>query len=779
MATISSLYVELALKADNFNNGIRAAQKEAKEFEKTIKPSKQLLADMGTAMTAVGGAILLAMGAAVKATADYADNINDLAQKTGVATEILSKWGFAAEQSGSSLEGVSTGLRFLARNMELATAGGKEQVKAFAAAGISAKQLAAAGGDVNKILPLLADSFARSEDGAGKTALAMALLGKSGTELIPLLNEGSAGLDRMGEAAERAGRVVSTEAAKAADDFNDRLLELEGSVKGVAGAVGNALIPPLTTLITQVTQVVAATGQWVAAHPDLVKWIGAAAVAITGAGGLLLGITGVMAILPQLTVAFTVMTGPIGLAVAAVAGLTFAFVKFHDYIKTGVLTVMSAFMTAIGGMISVAEKAARAIGQHGLADSLGQAADAVKFYRDETDKQVVSTMAAIMTIGKTEKALKAEEAARSKAVSVTGKHTLEIAKNTTAFEAQHKKIADIIRNNQNAMLAYGREIQTGMSATIDAITNKWQSAMATIERITAANRQAMARHAEGVAADATRWIDVQSDAWERAQDKKIKGLDETLKLGEKLNQEAGDRLQTETNRQAEAWRNAWSTAMGNVVSGFARGVADMIFEGKSFADSMVGIMKELGKTIVEILVTDAFTKVAHKLTGLLGEIPGLGGILGGGASAAGGIASSAGGAASSAGGIASSVGGGASSMTSGLISGGIAAAGSIIGAMMGEGNARRTEENTRETRDWLELQTVSWDPVFHAQFAFLRDWIMPAIVRAGDILWEIRSDVLPNMAGGVNVDGRAVASALVPHLLDLSRNSGVQIVGSR
>lgn len=626
---IRDLAARLSLEAENFNNGIKSALREGKEWEKQIKPSMEITKDWGLAMTATGGAILTAMFAATKATADYADNLNDMSQKVGVSTETLSKWGFAAEQSGSTLEGVGTGLKILAKNMELATAGGKAQTAAFAAAGITTKQLAAAGGDVNKILPLLADSFAKSEDGAGKTAIAMQLLGKSGTELIPMLNAGSAGLDEMGLAAERTGRVVSQDAARAADEFNDRLAELEGSMKGMAGVVGTVLIPPLTELITLATDAAVTVRGWAAEHPDLIKGIAAAAAAITGAGGLLLGISGVLFVLPKLTVAFTLLTGPIGLTVAAVTALTAAFVYFHDYIKTGVLTVMSAFMTAIGGMISVAEKAARAIGQHGLADELGIAADAVKFYRDETDKQVVSTMAAIMTIDKTDKALKAEEASRVKAITATGKHTLALATNTAAADTNAKKIADILKDNQAKMFRYADDVQAKMSQAVDAITTKWTKAYETIARITESNRQAMARHAEGVATDASRWIDAQSDAWLKAQNKKITDMDAAGKEIDRVNQEAGDRLQTEWNQQAEAWRNAWSTAMGNVVSGFAQGVSDLIFEGKNFKDSMVGIMKELGKSIVEILVTNAFGNVAKSLSGLLGKVPGLGSVFGG------------------------------------------------------------------------------------------------------------------------------------------------------
>lgn len=57
MASIRQLYVNLNLRADNFNNQLRSAQREAKEFQRTIQPSIRALNDMGRTATAAGGAM--------------------------------------------------------------------------------------------------------------------------------------------------------------------------------------------------------------------------------------------------------------------------------------------------------------------------------------------------------------------------------------------------------------------------------------------------------------------------------------------------------------------------------------------------------------------------------------------------------------------------------------------------------------------------------------------------------------------------------------------------
>jgi hypothetical protein len=73
----------------------------------------------------------------------------------------------------------------------------------------------------------------------------MQLLGRSGAALIPLLNDGSAGLEKMREEAERTGQVISGNTAAAAERFNDNLTRLGGLVRGSANALMEWMVPAL------------------------------------------------------------------------------------------------------------------------------------------------------------------------------------------------------------------------------------------------------------------------------------------------------------------------------------------------------------------------------------------------------------------------------------------------------------------------------------------------------------------------------------------------------
>src|SRR5690606_19760346 len=84
----------------------------------------------------------------------------------------------------------------------------------------------------DRVLVELAERFSRMEDGAGKTEIAVRLFGDSGARLIPLLNQGAAGMASMAEQSDILGNTLTQKSAVAAADFSlavDRVLvSLEG-----------------------------------------------------------------------------------------------------------------------------------------------------------------------------------------------------------------------------------------------------------------------------------------------------------------------------------------------------------------------------------------------------------------------------------------------------------------------------------------------------------------------------------------------------------------------
>lgn len=234
-------------------------------FEAGIKNMESTVQRAAGAMSSALGAIGVGISAAglsafVKQSIDAADNLGKLAQRVGVTVESLSALEYAGKLADVSTEQLGDALKKLSVNLQEGAAGSKELRAAFAAVGIGADELGRIGAD--EALGRIAQAFAQAEDGAGKTALAVKLFGRAGSDLIPLLNAGRQGLAAAADEAQRFGLIVSTEAAKAAESFNDNLTRLQEQSRALSIRVANDLLPTLTKFAQTMVDSAAAAGSF-------------------------------------------------------------------------------------------------------------------------------------------------------------------------------------------------------------------------------------------------------------------------------------------------------------------------------------------------------------------------------------------------------------------------------------------------------------------------------------------------------------------------------------
>ena len=238
-AVIGALRVDLGLNSAQFQAGLKSAQVNLSNFGKTVAKG------LGIVSVAAAGAAA-ALGYAVKGAIDHADELSKTSQKIGVSVEALSQLEYAAKLSDVSLEQLTTGLGKFSRAMvEAAGNSNSEPGRVFAALGVSVKDAAGNLRSNEQVFADVADRLSRMEDGALKTSIAMQLFGKSGAELIPLLNGGKAGLAAMAAEADRLGITMSGKTAAAAEAFNDTLTRIGAVLQGVTNKVMEAALPAL------------------------------------------------------------------------------------------------------------------------------------------------------------------------------------------------------------------------------------------------------------------------------------------------------------------------------------------------------------------------------------------------------------------------------------------------------------------------------------------------------------------------------------------------------
>lgn len=247
MATrsLGTLTIDLVARTFGFEQGM---DKAARSLDSKVKDLKKSAVQFGAiAATAIAGAGT-ALAVMVKQSIDAMDNMTKLAQSTGVAVEELSALTYAADLSGVSEQSLGTALVKLSKNMSDAARGTGEAKKAFDALGISVTNSEGGLKSAGDILSEVAGKFSQYRDGAEKSALAVALFGRSGAELIPLLNSGAQGLSEMTDEARELGLTFDQETGKAAEAFNDNLTRLNAVKQGLVRRITAELLPSLVNL---------------------------------------------------------------------------------------------------------------------------------------------------------------------------------------------------------------------------------------------------------------------------------------------------------------------------------------------------------------------------------------------------------------------------------------------------------------------------------------------------------------------------------------------------
>ena len=205
-----------------------------------------------------GAAIAGAAAVGVKLVGSFlsaSDDIGKMSTATGISTDTLQEWSFAAEQSGINIDTVKNGVNRFSRVLRDAQNGSKTATDALDALGLSADEL-------GKLTPeqqmlALSDAIKGVENPTERAALAQQLLGRAGADMVPFLLNGADGLMELGRQAHEAGRVLDEDAIRASERTNDAMNIFNSSLKGVVNQGIAALLPAIEGLATFLSGTVA------------------------------------------------------------------------------------------------------------------------------------------------------------------------------------------------------------------------------------------------------------------------------------------------------------------------------------------------------------------------------------------------------------------------------------------------------------------------------------------------------------------------------------------
>lgn len=252
----------------NLNNTKAEMAKTEQQINSTSKELKQSKVDwesvgnvvgkvgkaFGTALAALGTAAVGAASALAGLTvsaSNYADDILTTSANTHIATDDLQKYSYALNFIDGDLNTLTGTMKKNTQIMSKARDGNKTYTAAYEKLGISITDTNGELRNGQEVYWEVIDALGKVENETERDALAMQLLGKSGTELNTIIDAGSEAFKDLGNEAEAMGYVMSDEAVSALGSFNDKLQQLKAGMTGLKNSAALIALPFLDDLASK------------------------------------------------------------------------------------------------------------------------------------------------------------------------------------------------------------------------------------------------------------------------------------------------------------------------------------------------------------------------------------------------------------------------------------------------------------------------------------------------------------------------------------------------
>ena len=237
MMELFNLTARLGLDTSSYERELERAKQKGKEFadhtDKEVKTKSVL------AWTAIITAVVALTKKIVdlgKATIDYADNIQDMADKWGITTRQLQEFEYWATLNGTTMEAMLNAMTRLTNQAQV-------NASAFKELGISVKNENGELKDQKQLFLEVVNALNKVENQTRKNALQFDIFGRSGNEIAQVIKQGADNLQQLSDEAESLGIILSEKTIKSAGDFNDEMdrLRMQGRsafAELIAGADG-------------------------------------------------------------------------------------------------------------------------------------------------------------------------------------------------------------------------------------------------------------------------------------------------------------------------------------------------------------------------------------------------------------------------------------------------------------------------------------------------------------------------------------------------------------
>jgi hypothetical protein len=283
-----------------------------------------------TAKVAMAGAGLAVVGFAASSISKFKQVTTEsrgLQRSLGGTLEEASRLREAAILSGVDVETFGKSMQKVDKTLVGATANQKTAAAMTKTLGFAFQDAHGHVKPMGELLPQIADKFAGMADGPEKTALAMKLFGKAGTQMLPFLSKGASGIKELEKESDKFGTTIGNKSIKDLAAAKEGQRKWQASMDGLKVTIGAQLLPMVTQFINfirdHVIPIVQKITGFIRDHQGVMKLLG---IVI---GTVVVGLK-IWAIVQGVLNA-VMAANPIALVVIAIAGLAAGIIYAYKH----------------------------------------------------------------------------------------------------------------------------------------------------------------------------------------------------------------------------------------------------------------------------------------------------------------------------------------------------------------------------------------------------------------------------------------------------------------
>lgn len=674
MASLRQLYVTLELRAQDFNNALRQAGAEAKQFQKDVKPTTDFLKDMGIAAKDMGIVLTAALTAPIGAVAAFGLSMNALVEQTQIAFTTLLGDGHKAEVFLEELKDFAAKTPFefpdLIRGTQRLMAMGiqaDDTKRILTAVGDAAAGLGGNAEIIDRITIALSQMAGRGRIATQEMNQltearipAWEILGKAmnktQAELRDLVEKGAVpaakAIEQLVDGMNaRFGGMM----AKQAETFNGLISTIRDESRFLAGELTeglfNALKGPIKTLTDALHNLRVSVGGWSDETKAAITVIGVFAAAL----GPVLFVTGTLArsisdliilygkLAPAIEASATaqkllnaaMLASPWVIAVGAGIALGVAMVELSDKIEhAAVVTRLHSqdSKEQLGIMDQMIKRT------HDQEDVMGlltaqyykhhpaqarhveltkEQKEELKKFNAEVDKMVAGVIGSTRETDKLTSALEKLRAAKVPTTLITKEFASRLKEEEERSKNLKQPLEDIVLTHIKLLHAHEllEKLKSPLLVDPDVVRAQQEFYGKNMELVRRSLTETVAlsiMSMDGVVAVTK----AQTEDSKKAFDDFFAHQTKVFLESADIERVVADKKQEEMFKRAEEYKKVWTEAVGGVTKDLVQGLADVIFAGKNFGDAMVNIAKTTAKSMFEAFLTGLLAPLTTKLAGL-------------------------------------------------------------------------------------------------------------------------------------------------------------------